>query len=54
VRDDESIVACRAIHRDVFGRRDVGRNLTLPEDENRDDGREKKNRRCEEDAFHWR
>lgn len=54
VRDYESIVACRAIHRDVFVRRDVGRNWTLPEDENRDDRREQKNRRCDEDAFHCR
>ena len=54
VRDYESIVACRAIHRDVFVRIDVGRNWTLPEDENRDDRREKKNRRCDEDAFHLR
>jgi len=54
VRDDESIVARRAIYGDVFVRIDVGRNWTLPEDENRYDRRENKNRHCEQDAFHGR
>ena len=54
MRDDESIVASCTIHRDVLVRRDVGRNWALPEEENRDDRRDEKNRRCDEDAFHLR